>query len=91
MSDDPDQRAEDRRADRLARARAEARARSVRRFFAIAGRYGLTDDERHELASQFLGRDVSSFRQLTVEEIDRLIDGLRCAAFLFVLLNQRRR
>lgn len=47
-----------------------------RRVFALYGETGLPQDDRHELASWVLGRDVVSWREFDERDWWRMVDAL---------------
>ena len=50
---------------------------------------GLTDDERYELASYLLRRDITTWKTLDNEQVLRLLDALEGFELVVELLAQR--
>lgn len=49
----------------------------MRRLFALMAEYGVTDDIRHDWATNQIGREITSFSDLTDEEVAELTSILR--------------
>ena len=47
-----------------------------RKLFVLAGEIGLTRDERIELSRAILWRDIVTWKQLTDEQVSRMLDAL---------------
>ena len=47
-----------------------------RKAYMIAKEIGLTDEERHELATIILRRDITSWKQLSDAQMTRLLDAM---------------
>jgi len=60
-----------------------------RRAYAIAKELTFTDEERWQFAEFFLKVDVSSWRNLTEAQIERVADALEGARLVKVILQQR--
>ena len=60
-----------------------------RRLFALAGEIGLTRDERLEIATYLLRRDITSWKQLDDDQRSRLLDALEGYQLVEVLLSLR--
>ncbi len=60
-----------------------------RRLRALAGRFGLSDEERREFTGMFLGTERTSWQRLSAHEANRLIDAFEGFAFLAALIAQR--
>lgn len=65
---------------------AEARRRKL---LMVAREIGLTDQERHELASYLLRRNISTWSKLEDEQVWRLLDALEGFELVSSLLSQR--
>lgn len=50
---------------------------------------GLTDEERHALASYMLRRDITSWKQLSDSQMTRLLDAMEGAILILSLYQQR--
>jgi hypothetical protein len=59
------------------------------KLFVYADTFGLTRDERIELAETLLRRDVASWKNLTDRDVDRLLDAFEGAALITHLLSER--
>lgn len=59
------------------------------KLFVYADQFGLTREERVELAETMLRRDVDSWKNLTARDIDRLLDAFEGAALIMFLLENR--
>lgn len=60
-----------------------------RKAFMLAKAIGLTDDERHELATIILRRDITSWGELNEVQYSRLLDALDGYEKINALLNLR--
>lgn len=60
-----------------------------RKLFVLAGELELTRDERLELASYILRRDILSWKYLEPGQIDRLLDALEGAQLVGELARMR--
>lgn len=60
-----------------------------RKLMMVAREWGLTDEERYELSSFLLRRDVRSWKSLTDGQVSRLLDGFEVAELLMELMRQR--
>jgi hypothetical protein len=60
-----------------------------RKLFALADEFGLTRDERLELASTILWRDITSWAQLDDDQVVRLLDALEGAEKVIHILSTR--
>jgi hypothetical protein len=60
-----------------------------RKLFLNCDRLGLSKQERIELAQYLLRRDITSFKQLSDEQVNRLLDATEGAELVLVLLAQR--
>lgn len=63
----------------------------LRRAFALAKRYHLTRQERVEYAVAVTGADVESWKELTDQQLIKIIVGMEAAAFLLKILGDRKR
>jgi hypothetical protein len=59
------------------------------KLFAHAKRFGMSRDERIDLAEIVLRRDVGSWKSLSDREVERMLDVLEGAALVIHLLQQR--
>ena len=59
------------------------------KLFMYADTFGLTRDERLELAQMILRRDITTWKTLEPAQIDRMLDAFEGATLLFHLLQQR--
>lgn len=64
--------------------------RCRRRVFMLCNAFGMNREDRLELASVFLDRNVDSYSDLDPAELSRLRDGLECAAIVCMFQMQRR-
>ena len=53
-----------------------------KKLFVMAAQLGLLRDERIELASMILRRDMTSWKDLTDEQVIRLLDAMEGYAFI---------
>jgi hypothetical protein len=60
-----------------------------RKLFVLARELNLTEDERHEFAGEILQRDVTSWADLSDEDVERVLDGLHGAQAFIELMRQR--
>jgi len=60
-----------------------------RKLMATASEIGLTRDERIDLASYLLRRDITSWKQLDEDQVCRLLDALEGFELVVELLAQR--
>jgi hypothetical protein len=60
-----------------------------RKLFQLADELSLTRDERIELSRAILWRDIMSWKDLTDEQMDRLLDALEGAEKVIWLLTNR--
>lgn len=60
-----------------------------RKLFAVARGLGLRDDERIELAQYLLRRDITSWKDLTEEQVCRLLDACEGYELVSTLLGLR--
>jgi hypothetical protein len=60
-----------------------------RKLFVLADHLTLTHDERIELSKVILHRDIVSWKGLTPEQVDRLLDALEGAEKFVELMRQR--
>lgn len=58
-------------------------------MFVLANELTLTKDERLDLAQAILWRDVVSWKDLTDEQVDRMLDALEGAEKFVELMRQR--
>jgi hypothetical protein len=65
-----------------------SQARSIK-LFALADDLGLTRDERIEFARTILHRDIVSYRQLSPDQVNRMLDAFE-GALLFQELKRQR-
>ncbi len=60
-----------------------------RKMFAVAGEIGLTDAEQIELAQYLLRRDITSRKDLSEEQVARMLDALEGYELVSALLAMR--
>lgn len=60
-----------------------------RKLFGYADTFGLERDDRIALAETLLRRDITSWRDLNREQINRLLDAFEGAALIMHLLSTR--
>jgi hypothetical protein len=60
-----------------------------RKLFALADHLGLDRDERLELASSILWRDITSYSHLDDAQVDRMLDVLEGAEKVIHILSTR--
>lgn len=60
-----------------------------RKAFMLAKDIGLSDEERHELATIILRRDITSWGQLNEAQLERLLDALEGYEKISHLLSLR--
>lgn len=60
-----------------------------RKLFRYASTFGMSRDERIELSEILLRRDITSWHDLTPDQVDRLLDAFEGAALIMHLLETR--
>lgn len=60
-----------------------------RKLFGYADTFGMTRQERIDLAEMILRRDVTSWKDLNSEQVNRLLDAFEGAALIMHLLQTR--
>ena len=60
-----------------------------RKLFALSDTFGLTRDERLELACYLLRRDITSWKDLNDHQVCRLLDALEGTELLLQLISMR--
>lgn len=60
-----------------------------RKLFVMADELGLTDSERIEMSRFVLWRDITTWKTLTAEQVDRMLDALEGAQAYLEILRQR--
>jgi hypothetical protein len=68
---------------------AVSQSRSVRKLYCTAKEIGLTDDERMDLATLVLRRDVTSWKQLDEAQVLRMLDAIEGYSLISELMRQR--
>jgi hypothetical protein len=60
-----------------------------RKLMMTAREWGLSREERMEIASYHLRRDITTWKTLSDEQVTRLLDGFELAELLIELRRQR--
>jgi hypothetical protein len=74
---------------------APAEKKRLVRLIIMCDAFGMDRDTRIDLANQFLNRDahpagrITSFNHLAADEIERMIDGMECAALVAHICLER--
>jgi hypothetical protein len=61
----------------------------MRKLMAVCAEVGLSKEERMELATYLLRRDVVTFKGLEDDQVDRLLDALEGYQLVTTLVGQR--
>lgn len=61
----------------------------LKKLFVQRDEFGLTNDELRDLAEYMLRRDVTSLRELTDDQLDRMNDALEATHLVLELLAAR--
>lgn len=61
----------------------------TRKLFVLCDHLTLTKDDRIDLAKTILHRDITSYKQLTEDQVDRLLDALEGAILIDELRRQK--
>jgi hypothetical protein len=69
--------------------RAPHTSQQLRMLYGLAREIGLTGAERHELSTQILDRDITTWKYLTAHEATRLIDALRGYTLCTHIISER--
>lgn len=65
----------------------DTRSDKFRKAMTVAKKFDLTREDRLDLAEYLLRRDVQSWTNLTVSQLDRLLDALDGCEYILQLIN----